>query len=492
MAEEVNRGDGAVPNKALKENSISEVGVSSIQRPPIQANNFEIKPAIIQMIQSLVQFGGLPNDDQNLHIANFLEICDTFKHNGVTDDAVRLRLFPFSLNSKAKAWLISLPSGTITTWNGLANVFLTKYFPPAKSAKMRNDISNFLQQDQESLYEAWERFKDLLRKCPHHGLPLWMQVQTFYNGLLSNTQTMVDAASGGAFFNKSPKEGYELIEVMVSNNFVKSERSAQKRPASLHDLDAFNKLASQVALLNNNFKNLNVASVFNVSLNFVANNQRQYNPNSNYYNQGWKNHPNFSWSNNTNVQQPPSDFQAQEKKTTMEEAFTQFMTRTNAFIDDTKANFRNQGASIRNLEHQVGEISKLLAARTQGALPSNTEKNPREHANAVSLRSGKELDPPKQVGQQVTTVVQPIQGATSYLKNQSNDSISIPKSIPLSSTIPFPQRLRKQNLDNQFSQFLNIFKSLHINLPFVDMLEQMPKYAKFLKDILSNKRKLEE
>ncbi|KAL5567270.1 hypothetical protein UlMin_030434 [Ulmus minor] len=467
-------GGGAVPNRALKDYSIPNVGISSIQRPPIQANNFEIKPAIIQMIQNSVQFGGLPNDDPNLHIANFLEICDTFKHNGVTDDAVRLRLFPFSLNSKAKAWLTSLPAGTITTWNGLANVFLTKYFPPAKSAKMRNDISNFLQQDQESLYEAWERFKDLLRKCPHHGLPLWMQVQTFYNGLLSNTQTMVDAASGGAFFNKSPEEGYELIEVMASNNFMKSERNSQKRTAGVHDIDAFNKLAAQIALLNNNFKNLNVSSISNVvcdlcagnhpsmecqgpyeanaeQVNFVANNQRQYNPNSNYYNQGWKNHPNFSWSNNVNVQQP-----------------------------------------IRNLEHQVGEISKLLAERTQGALPSNTEKNPREHVNAISLRSGKELDPPKQVGQQVSTVVQPIQGATSDLKNQSNDSISIPKSFPSSSTVPFPQRLRKQKLDNQFSKFLNIFKSLHINLPFVDMLEQMPKYAKFLKDILSNKRKLEE
>ncbi|KAL5574309.1 hypothetical protein UlMin_023906 [Ulmus minor] len=301
------------------------------------------------MIQNSVQFGGLANDDPNLHIANFLEICDTFKHNGATDDAIRLRLFPFSLNSKAK----------------------------------------------ESLYKVWERYKDLLRKCPHHGLPLWMQVQTFYNGLLPNTQTMVDVASGGVFFNKTPEDGYELIEVMASNNFLKStDRNAQKRTAGVHDIDAFNKLAAQVALLNNNFKNLN--------------------------------------------------------------------------------------------------ISKLLAARTQGALPSNTEKNPREHANAISLRSGKELDPPKQVGQQVSTVVQPIQGATSDVKNQPNDSTSIPKSIPSSSTVPFPQRLRKQKLDNQFSKFLNIFKSLHINLPFVDMLEQMPKYVKFLKDILSNKRKLEE
>ncbi|KAL5558871.1 hypothetical protein UlMin_035082 [Ulmus minor] len=323
---------------------------------------------------------------------------------------------------------------------------------------------------------------------------------------------MVDAASGGAFFNKSPEEGYDLIEVMAGNNFVKSERSAQKRPAGLHDLDAFNKLAAQVALLNNNFKSLNVASVLNVScencaenhsnvecqfvgqaqenspdqVNYVANNQRQFNLNSNYYNPGWRNHPNFSWSNNQNVQKPPSGFQAQEKKPTMEEAFTQFMTRTNAFIDDTQANFRNQGASIRNLEHEVGEISKLLTERGQGALPSNTERNPREEAKAITLRSGKELEKSKEARKQA------IEEDTSVSKNQpATTTIEQPLPKPSTNAVPFPQRLRKQNLDKQFSKFIDIFKSLHINLPFVDMLEQMPKYAKFLKEVLSNKRKLE-
>ena len=156
-----------------------------ITRPHV-AVNFEIKPTIIQIIQQSVQFGGNSYEDPILHIASFLEICDTFKVNGMTDDAIRLRLFSFSLRDKAKGWLMSHPVGTITTWDGLAQKFLAKYFPPKKMVKMRNDIISFMQGNEESLYEAWERYTELLRKCPHHGLPFWIQVQTFYNGLLPN------------------------------------------------------------------------------------------------------------------------------------------------------------------------------------------------------------------------------------------------------------------------------------------------------------------
>ena len=67
----------------------------------MQANNFEIKSAIIQMIQNTVQFCGLSSEDPNAHLANFLKICDTFKHNGFTDHAIKLSLFSFSLKDKA-------------------------------------------------------------------------------------------------------------------------------------------------------------------------------------------------------------------------------------------------------------------------------------------------------------------------------------------------------------------------------------------------------
>ncbi|KAL1808817.1 hypothetical protein ACET3Z_025807 [Daucus carota] len=204
--------------KAFSEPKINDIQ-SSIVRPAIQANTFEIKPSTIQMVQNSVQFGGSPIEDPNTHIRDFIEICDTFKFNGVTDDAIRLRLFPFSLRDKAKGWLHSLPAGSITTWEDLAQKFLTKFFPMAKTAAIRNAITQFSQLSGETLCEAWERYKEMLRKCPHHGMPDWMVINCFYNGLGPQSRPMLDAASGGALWAKSYDEAYELIEMMAANEY---------------------------------------------------------------------------------------------------------------------------------------------------------------------------------------------------------------------------------------------------------------------------------
>ena len=80
------------------------------------------------MIQNSVQFHGLPNEDPNLHITYFLDICDMFRVNGVPNDAIRLRLFLFSLKDRAREWLNFLPVGSISDWATLAQKFLAKYF----------------------------------------------------------------------------------------------------------------------------------------------------------------------------------------------------------------------------------------------------------------------------------------------------------------------------------------------------------------------------
>lgn len=148
------------------------------------------------------QFHGLPSEDPHLHLKSFLGVSDSFVIQRVSRDALRLTLFPYSLRDGAKAWLNYFAPGLISTWNELAERFLIKYFPPTRNAKLRSEIVGFRQNEEETFSEAWERFKKLLQKCPHHGLPHCIQMEIFYNGLNIATQGMVDASAGGAFLVK--------------------------------------------------------------------------------------------------------------------------------------------------------------------------------------------------------------------------------------------------------------------------------------------------
>lgn len=87
----------------------------AIRQPRVEANNFEIKPAMIQMTQTTFSFRGLPNDDPNEHIAGFLEVCENFKYNGVSAEAIRMKVFSFSLKDGAKDWLRYVALDSITT-----------------------------------------------------------------------------------------------------------------------------------------------------------------------------------------------------------------------------------------------------------------------------------------------------------------------------------------------------------------------------------------
>ena len=191
---------------------------SAIVNPAIDGNRgFEIKTGTINMIQQN-QFSGAPSEDPNEHIANFNELCSTFQIHNIAADVIRLCLFPFSLRDRAKAWLNSLPADSINTWEDPCNTFLAKFFPFEKTARLRNEIHSFGQRDGESLPEAWARFKVMLRKCPHHGITLPVQLQTFYYGLLTSTKTLVNTAAGGTVLTKTPSEFHALLEELARSN----------------------------------------------------------------------------------------------------------------------------------------------------------------------------------------------------------------------------------------------------------------------------------
>jgi Retrotransposon gag protein len=147
--------------------------------PNVAANNFELKSALLNML-SQHMFNGLAHEDPNQHLVMFEEFCNTVKINGVEPEAIKLRVFPFSLGDKARNWLRSLDTGTIRTWTQMSDVFLSKYFPPSKTSALHAQIINFRQRGGESLSEAWDRYQELLRLCPHHGLEKWFILQIFY------------------------------------------------------------------------------------------------------------------------------------------------------------------------------------------------------------------------------------------------------------------------------------------------------------------------
>ncbi|GJZ78550.1 zinc finger, CCHC-type containing protein [Tanacetum coccineum] len=114
--------------------------------------------------------------------------------------------------SESSNWLERLPAGSISTWEDLTTRFLAQFFPPGRTAKLRNDILMFQQHQGESLSEAWTRFKDLLQKVPHHGIDLWLQVQIFYDHVNPATRRTIDQSAGGKLRDRNAKESWALLE----------------------------------------------------------------------------------------------------------------------------------------------------------------------------------------------------------------------------------------------------------------------------------------
>ncbi|KAJ9561910.1 hypothetical protein OSB04_007070 [Centaurea solstitialis] len=536
-----NSKDGCIMDYAMPAYELLNAG---IVRPEINTH-FELKHVMFNMLQSSGQFRGLPSEDPHLHLKTFMEIADSFHLVTISDDALRLKLFPFSLKDRARAW-----------------------------------------------------FKELLRKCPHHGIPYCIQLETFYNGLDTNARQMLDATAGGAF------------------NSVDARALVPKRTADFLEVDPYTALTAQLASMANMIKNMSVANAaksvetvpeslpvkcvwcgeghtfdqcsHNIeSVNYVHNRPSQF---SNNYNSSWRQHPNFSW-NNPPVAKEQKQNNFQQQQNTAQDQQTRFQNHVfqnpkphfqqqqgqqsemppsldamlKSFISQTNQVINHQNTALRTLETQIGQIALELRNRPVGTLPSDTElpKNQtKEHVKAMTLRDGKSLvgptpKEPKVVSstdrEKPTTIAPTIVVPTSKVPEpeKSNDCVpitdipelsllfpdnrkkdkslsdsaiafdssaaapaqtgkpqtakeQIPPTVPSTSDpkkavvtpvppyVPYPQRLRNQKEEVQFKKFLDVFKQLHINIPLVEALESMPSYAKFLKDILSKKKRITE
>ncbi|GKD75265.1 reverse transcriptase domain-containing protein, partial [Tanacetum coccineum] len=188
--------------------------------PEINAN-FELKHGLINLVQNK-QFFGHDKEDPHAHIRYFNKITSTMRFPDIPSTSIKLMLFPFSLEGSAQIWLEKEPPRSILTWDDLVSKFINQFFPPSKTTNLRNEITRFQQRFDESFYEAWDRFNDLLRACPHHGFSELHQLDTFYNALNANDQDSLNSTAGGNFLDKMPRECLKIIE---SKSKVRNSRN---------------------------------------------------------------------------------------------------------------------------------------------------------------------------------------------------------------------------------------------------------------------------
>ncbi|XP_027905680.1 uncharacterized protein LOC114165219 [Vigna unguiculata] len=504
------------------------INFNSIARPTVNATNMEMKPALIHLVQSN-QFNGLANENPYTHLATFLEICNTVKIHQVPDEAIRLSLFPFSLAGNAKVWLNSFPENSLTSWEDVVSKFLSKYFPQSKINKGKQEISAFQQDVDESLGQAWDRFKGLLRKTPIHGFDEPTQLTLFLAGLKSHSKLMLDASAGGSIKWKTPTEARELIENMASNdNEVHNERaqSQQKGVLQLQSHDALlaqNKIMTQqlealmkkLSQLPQDLRNVSQAqhqqqlqncelcggdhtngqcAMQNTSqeeVNYMGNTSRQGN-----YNQGWRSHPNMGQAGPSN-RPPPQQFQ---QHPSLADRTSKIEDILNQFMQVSISNHKSTEAAIRNLEVQMGQIAKRMEEKSDTNFAANTEVNPKEHVKAITTRSGKVLEERKanrddekreesgelheRKEESIEEDDENVEGGHKEMgEREKNKGKSVEKPLP------YPKIHSRKEKEKQFGRFLDIFKRLEINIPFSEALQQMPSYARFMKELLTKKRK---
>ncbi|GJT54448.1 reverse transcriptase domain-containing protein [Tanacetum coccineum] len=525
----------------------------AIVLPEINADHFEIKTNLLQLVQAN-PFYGRENDNPHAHINSFKRITSTLRFRNVPNDVIKLMMFPYSLEGAAKTWYEKEPPNSILTWEDLVTKFVNQFFPPSKTTHLKNEISRFTQKFEETFSEAWERFKELLRACPHHGFTELTQVDTFYNGLNDNEQDSLNAAAGGNLLSKTTREALNIIENKSKVRYSRNKPNASRINATSSKTDErIDKLADQLSTLVEivSKKVVTPAPVKAVEESCVTcggahswyncpatdNNQASVCATTGTYNQ-------VNPLNRVSNQIAPPGFAPVQNNG--QNRFNQNHVQGNNFnrgnnfhgnqgdlkneiqntIKSQQAVMMNQQTTFQNnLQNMICGLFQNQAS-TSGTLPSNTIPNPKGEMKAITTRSGvayegpsipTNLSPKKVVERETEETTDKeqtnFQGSTAQIPPPvipiSIPEPDVPKNLPKTTpipesdircfylaNIPYPSRRDDQKshdkASNQMEKIFQIFQDLRFDISFADALLLMPRFAPTIKSLLMNKEKLLE
>ncbi|GJR59146.1 reverse transcriptase domain-containing protein [Tanacetum coccineum] len=291
-------------------------------------------------------------------LANFTD----YQQNGVSDDALRLTLFPYSLTHHATTWYDRLPRNPIHSFDDKMWKFLSKYFPPSMVTKLRNEITKFRQEPHESLFEAWECYKLSIDRYPNHNMLLVTQIDTFYNGLTLRHRDTINVAAGGTFMHKTQEECYELIENMTARHNhwdTSATRDETSRTITSATTTESPEFVRQLEMMNKNFQDM----------------MRQI--------QSFK-----SVSPKCDTCSGPHSF----TKCPAVGGYTQevaYAATSNHNSGEMKNDFESSMAKQSNeLKNVMASFFKMQSSSGSESLPSNTVVNPRGDLKAITTQNG--------------------------------------------------------------------------------------------------------
>ncbi|CAN6712684.1 unnamed protein product [Malus baccata var. baccata] len=524
----------AVDNRTMKE--LSGSGLDNAAPLCIQylvaaqgkTEEFELKSSLLHHIP---KYHGLSMEDPNKHLKEFEVVCSSMTPVNVDGSILKMKAFPFSLLEKAKDWLYELAPGTVTSWESMKRAFLEKFFPTSRVILLRKRISGIQQDEGESFPTYYDRFKSLVASCPQHQMKEELLLQYFFEGLLPIKRQMLDASVGGALVDKISTAAKTLIanRALNAQQYEGVGQMSNPRQHQVNEVSAITELQNQMANLTTllfqvvedpKVQNVAVCGVCSThghltdkcpqlienggweTLNAVGfGNQYQprNDPFSNTYNPGWRDHPNFKWREPQQGQQQIA-----------------FRQQPPGFYQKPLAPTQPQAQPTQtNSEASRADCEVHGQFREQGKLPSSTVVNPRggvETAKAIMLRSGKEVGTEPKPSKSALKENEKLQiEEEEQAKATARIEQSLPKppkpsnsankgkkgTIQVNSNVippdvPFPSRFLQAKNEEEEKDILETFRKVHVNIPLLDAIKQIPKYAKFFKKLCTTRKRIRE